>query len=68
MRALMGALVMAAAALGACTQQEQGWKVERVVPGSAFHGVHGIRFSPTGELYAGSVAGQTLYAHVMVPV
>lgn len=36
--------------------------ITKLVPGSAFHGVHGIRFSPTGELYAGSVAGQTLYA------
>lgn len=62
MRALVGAFLVGTAALGACAQQEQGWKVERVVPGSAFHGVHGIRFSPTGELYAGSVAGQTLYA------
>lgn len=34
----------------------------RLVPGSAFHGVHGIRFAPNGELYAGSVIGQTLYA------
>lgn len=36
-------------------------KVETLVPGSAFHGVHGVRFSPAGELYAGSVAGQSLY-------
>ena len=33
-----------------------------LVPGSAFHGVHGIRLAPNGELYAGSVLGQTLYA------
>lgn len=37
-------------------------EIARIVPPSHFHGVHGIRFSPTGELYAGSVAGQTLYA------
>lgn len=36
--------------------------VTTLVPGSAFHGVHGIRLAPSGELYAGSVAGQTLYA------
>ncbi len=36
--------------------------VTKLVPGSAFHGVHGIRFAPNGELYAGSVLGQTLYA------
>lgn len=36
--------------------------VTTLVPGSAFHGVHGIRFAPNGELYAGSVVGQSLYA------
>lgn len=39
-----------------------GQQLTPLVRGSAFHGVHGIRFSPNGELYAGSVAGQTLYA------
>src|SRR6185503_7748211 len=38
------------------------WKVETLVPGSAFHGVHGIRIGPKGELYAGSVIGQSLWA------
>ncbi|WP_293680862.1 PQQ-binding-like beta-propeller repeat protein [uncultured Phenylobacterium sp.] len=36
--------------------------MKKLVPGSHFHGVHGIRFAPNGELYAGSVFGQTLYA------
>lgn len=36
--------------------------VTQLVPGSAFHGVHGIRFAPDGQLYAGSVLGQTLYS------
>ena len=49
------ALLLAAPAAEAQT-------ITKLVPGSAFHGVHGIRFSPSGELYAGSVAGQTLYA------
>lgn len=40
---------------------ERPWTVTRLVPGSAFHGVHGIRISPDGGLYAGSVAGQSLY-------
>jgi sugar lactone lactonase YvrE len=52
---LTAALVLAAGAAQAQT-------VTRLVPGSHFHGVHGIRFAPSGELYAGSVAGQTLYA------
>jgi len=56
--AAMSAVLVAAA--GGATVREA--KVTRLVPGSDFHGVHGIRFSPSGELYAGSVAGQTLYS------
>ena len=37
------ALLLAAPATEAQT-------VSKLVPGSAFHGVHGIRFSPSGEL------------------
>jgi sugar lactone lactonase YvrE len=36
-----------------------------LVPGSSFHGVHGIAFNKDDQLYAGSVIGQTLY-HVQV--
>jgi sugar lactone lactonase YvrE len=61
MRAIIGVLWLGAALAG-CADEPRGWKVEKVVEGSAFHGVHGIRVSPAGELYAGSVAGQTLYA------
>ncbi|MBL8772065.1 MAG: hypothetical protein JNK30_11850 [Phenylobacterium sp.] len=50
----------AAAALLAAPAWAQ--TVTTLVPPSHFHGVHGIRFAPNGELYAGSVAGQTLYA------
>jgi len=53
--ALAAGLALATGAAG------QGYKVDVLVPGSAFHGVHGIRMSPAGELYAGSVAGQSLY-------
>lgn len=56
-----GASVMAGLLVSAAAAAQE-WKIERLVPGSAFHGVHGIRFSPEGELYAGSVAGQSLYA------
>lgn len=52
---------LAASLLLASPAQAQTWKLERLVPGSHFHGVHGVRFAPSGELYAGSVAGQTLY-------
>ena len=53
--ALAAGLALATAAAG------QSYKIDVLVPGSAFHGVHGVRMSPTGELYAGSVAGQSLY-------
>jgi len=36
-----------------------------LVPGSSFHGVHGIAFNKDDQLFAGSVIGQTLY-HVQV--
>ena len=52
----------ALAVLGLMLSSAEAQTLRTLVPGSAFHGVHGIRFSSTGELYAGSVAGQTLYA------
>jgi hypothetical protein len=42
-------------------ERDEAAVIARLVPASSFHGVHGIRFSPTGELFAGSVAGQSLY-------
>ena len=38
-----------------------GYKVTKLVPGSAFHGVHGLGIGKDGTLYAGSVAGAALY-------
>ena len=32
-----------------------------LVPGSWFHGVHGLAFNKDDQLFAGSVIGQTLY-------
>jgi len=57
--AFLVAVTTAALALAATAAAQ---KLTKLVPGSAFHGVHGIRFSPNGQLYAGSVIGQTLYA------
>lgn len=37
------------------------WEVTKLVPGSAFHGVHGLAVDKAGHLFAGSVAGATLY-------
>src|SRR5687768_16782691 len=60
MRPTVFAAAVAALTLSAGAAEAQ--KITKLVPGSHFHGVHGIRFAPNGELYAGSVAGQTLYA------
>jgi sugar lactone lactonase YvrE len=57
------ALLLSACATGRGAQPapDRPWTVTRLVPGSAFHGVHGIRLAPDGKLYAGSVVGQSLY-------
>ncbi|MDN5003460.1 hypothetical protein ACFQZO_21730 [Bradyrhizobium sp. GCM10027634] len=39
----------------------ESWEVTRLVPGSAFHGVHGLGIDKDGHLFAGSVAGAALY-------
>src|SRR5215471_21051663 len=39
----------------------QTYEVTKLVPGSAFHGVHGLGIDKSGRLFAGSVAGATLY-------
>jgi sugar lactone lactonase YvrE len=39
----------------------QGYEVTKLVPGSAFHGVHGLGIDKSGRLFAGSVAGAALY-------
>lgn len=38
-----------------------GYSVERLVPGSDFHGVHGLAVDPDGALFAGSVNGMSVY-------
>lgn len=59
---MRNALLSVAAAALACAGGAHAQTVTKLVPGSAFHGVHGIRFAPDGELYAGSVIGQSLYS------
>lgn len=56
------AYAAAAAALLLAAGVAEAQTITKITPGSHFHGVHGIRFAPNGELYAGSVIGQTLYA------
>ncbi|HBM87921.1 MAG TPA: hypothetical protein DD437_05215, partial [Rhodobiaceae bacterium] len=38
-----------------------GFTLEEVVPGSAFHGIHGITFTSDNRLLAGSVLGRAIY-------
>src|SRR5437763_3452235 len=56
--AAVAATVLFGAAGGASAQ---GYEVTQLVPGSAFHGVHGLGIDKTGRLFAGSVAGAALY-------
>jgi sugar lactone lactonase YvrE len=52
---------MAAAVLLATGASAQTYEVTKLVPGSAFHGVHGLGIDKSGRLFAGSVAGAALY-------
>ena len=50
-----------AAIVSATGVSAESWEVTRLVPGSAFHGVHGLGIDKAGHLFAGSVAGAALY-------
>ena len=43
------------------TVVEPGYKIQILVPGSYFHGIHGLAFDSQDNLYAGSVIGQSIY-------
>src|SRR6185503_5890174 len=47
--------------LGAALLQAADYDVKRLLPGSPFHGVHGLRFDKDDNLYAASVIGQSIY-------
>ena len=56
------AATVAAIVLGnAAGASAQTYEVTKLVPGSAFHGVHGLGIDKAGRLFAGSVAGAALY-------
>jgi sugar lactone lactonase YvrE len=38
------------------------YTIERIVPPSAFHGIHGLAFDAQDRLFAGSVVGQSIYS------
>jgi sugar lactone lactonase YvrE len=52
------AAIVAGTTAGASAQT---YEVTKLVPGSAFHGVHGLGIDKSGRLFAGSVAGAALY-------
>ncbi|KRR30065.1 hypothetical protein [Bradyrhizobium retamae] len=53
---------VAAIAFGcAAGASAQTYEVTKLVPGSAFHGVHGLGIDKSGRVFAGSVAGAALY-------
>ena len=56
--ATVAATVLFSTAVGASAQT---YEVTKLVPGSAFHGVHGLGIDKAGRLFAGSVAGAALY-------
>ncbi len=56
--AAVAATVLLAPYVGASAQT---YEVTPLVPGSAFHGVHGLGIDKAGRLFAGSVAGAALY-------
>ena len=55
------ACAAAVAVLFAATSASaETWEITKLVPGSAFHGVHGLAVDKAGHLFAGSVAGAAL--------
>ena len=58
LRTTVAATVLFATGVGASAQT---YEVTQLVPGSAFHGVHGLGIDKAGRLFAGSVAGAALY-------
>ncbi|HET7124404.1 MAG TPA: hypothetical protein VFI51_09855 [Bradyrhizobium sp.] len=56
--ATVAAAVLFTSHVGASAQT---YEVTKLVPGSAFHGVHGLGIDRAGRLLAGSVAGAAIY-------
>lgn len=61
MKARLACAALIAAIFSVTSASADKWEVTRLVPGSAFHGVHGLGIDKAGHLFAGSVAGAALY-------
>jgi len=60
-RLALGAAVAAVFCISAVGASAQTYVVTQLVPGSAFHGVHGLGIDKAGRMFAGSVAGAAMY-------
>jgi sugar lactone lactonase YvrE len=61
MKNRLACTALVAALFAATSASADNWEVTKLVPGSAFHGVHGLGIDKAGHLFAGSVAGAALY-------
>jgi sugar lactone lactonase YvrE len=59
--ATVAAIILTTTFLCPISASAQTYEVTQLVPGSAFHGVHGLAIDKSGRLFAGSVAGAALY-------
>jgi sugar lactone lactonase YvrE len=59
--ATVAAIILTTTILCTIGASAQTYEVTKLVPGSAFHGVHGLGIDKSGRLFAGSVAGAALY-------
>jgi streptogramin lyase len=61
MKNRLACAALVAAIVSTASVSAENWEVTPLVPGSAFHGVHGLAIDKAGHLFAGSVAGAALY-------
>lgn len=57
----IAAIILTTTSLCSVGASAQPYEVTQLVPGSAFHGVHGLGIDKSGRLFAGSVAGAAMY-------
>jgi len=60
--AALGAALCSFGPVGSAEPASDEYEIQRIVPPSAFHGIHGLAFDAHDRLFAGSVAGQSIYA------
>jgi sugar lactone lactonase YvrE len=57
----VAAIILTTTSLCSVIASAQTYEVTQLVPGSAFHGVHGLGIDKSGRMFAGSVAGAAMY-------